>query len=114
MRSEAAVAKVVYPSGSRSATPDAVTFETKHAGSVEVHVAATAGAGNVTVKLEVGPTSSGPWFQADTTTALSSGSGDVLFARRGTAQPVGMWGKITATVAGGSVTFSVDAVLGDS
>lgn len=101
-------AKKVFPSASRSASPTAVEFDCKSAHAIEVYVAATAGGGNVTVALLTAPDADGPFRQVDTTTALSSGSGDVLGVTRGAG--VGGRAKITATVSG-TVTFEVRAVV---
>ena len=106
-----ATAKAVFPSASRSSSPTDFEFDCPSAHALEVFVACTAGAGNVTVKLLTAPDEDGPFVQVDATSALSSGSSDVLGAIRGAGgNGVGGRARITATVSG-TCTFEVRAVV---
>lgn len=104
-------AKTVFPSASRSSSPTAFEFDCASAHALEVYVACTAGAGNVTVALLTAPDADGPFVQVASTFALASGSSDVLGAIRGAGgNSVGGRARITATVSG-TCTFEVRAAV---
>lgn len=96
----------LHSSSSRSAAAYASAVVPCHnAQFLEVVLAVTAGSGTVVGVLETAPTSSGPWLTIGTTASQSSGGETVLYASRGTANPLLLFYRFTATVSSAAATF---------